>query len=261
MRSRSLLAWRLAGPNWAQMPSTVIASHWHSGYMLAGIVAVACRDTSLRHVRWYVVRWRASRVTSLGGHPERSDGQQLSVASLRSLPNTAAAYLAALQQQAAGWQSGWVWLWHGRLQITSQCTRTPRYSRPLRGRASWAPVIFNVRPHHKAISWPRITKPTLGRGRKFTQVSSSRIFTGTLQEVVQLFLGLSPERRCLSTITPPESTDTSLRVLACSARTHFLSATPFGWRSTRSMKYMLSRGSYFSQLLCRGPMKEDHERR
>jgi hypothetical protein len=109
--------------------------------MLAGIAAVACRASAprqdMRRNR------RSSHSTSLGGHPERSVGQHFSVVSLRQLPKTGAAHLAASHQQVAGWRSGWVWLWPGRLPITSQCTRTSRCS-PLCGYVSRPPVISNV---------------------------------------------------------------------------------------------------------------------
>jgi hypothetical protein len=116
-----------------------LRSRQHCGVGLQGHIASA---PSL--VRVAVAR----KPLHFAGGPSRACGwQQFSVASLRPLPNTVAAHLAASQQKVAGRQSTWVWLWLGRLQITSRSTRTPRRSRPLRGRASWAPVISNVRPH------------------------------------------------------------------------------------------------------------------
>jgi hypothetical protein len=109
--------------------------------MLASIVALACRDTSLRIGRLCPVQ---SHSAFLGGHPERSGGQQFSLSSPRLLLKPGA-HLEPSQQKVAGWRASWVWLRPGRPLITSRSTRTHKCIRALRAHAPCAPVISNVR--------------------------------------------------------------------------------------------------------------------
>lgn len=119
----SLLAWPVGWPERAKAVGVtflVVALHARAGVAESG------------------------RSTSLGGHPDCSGGQRFSVASPRLLSKSAAPMQAPFRQ-GANWQPALVWLWPGRLPITSQSTRTPRCL-PLRGNVSRAPVISNVMP-------------------------------------------------------------------------------------------------------------------